>query len=339
MENFRDMMNEEKAAVLLLSLNEEVTADVMKNFEPDEIRRIGKRMKRLTGISNADIESASKEFCELARKTGNRIISVQDNVIENIIVKALGEDKGKEFIKSIEEENGSSKSLIIEKLRNTDPKRLIEFTKLEHPQTTALILAHLRPEQTAAVLETLSPDNQKDIVERITTLGSVPREFMDEMAKTLESEMIVETDREEQVGGVRMIADILNRMNHSSEKAILESLETTDPEMTNEIKRLMFTFDDIFKLDDIGMRTLLAEVKREDLSRALKVVDDEIKAKVFKNISKRAAVMLKEDMEEMPPVRVSDVEKSQKIIIEIAKRLETEEKIVFAGSVEEDVFV
>jgi flagellar motor switch protein FliG len=333
------MMNEEKAAVLLLSLNEEVTADVMKNFEPDEIRRIGKRMKRLTGISDADIESASKEFCELARKTGNRIISVQDNVIENIIVKALGEDKGKEFIKSIEEEDGSSKSLIIEKLRNTDPQRLIEFTRLEHPQTTALILAHLKPEQTAVILETLSPDQQKDIVERITTLGSVPREFMEEMAKTIESEIIVESDREEKAGGARMIADILNKMNQSSEKAILESLEATDPELTNEIKNLMFTFDDIFRLDDMGMRTLLEEVKREDLSRALKVVDDEIKEKVFKNISKRAAEMLKEDMEEMPPVRVSDVEKSQKIIIEIAKRLESEEKIVFTGSVEEDAFV
>jgi len=333
------MTNEEKATVILLSLNEEVTADVMKNFGPDEMRRIGKRMKNLTGISDADIEHAAKEFCDLARKKGNRIISVQDNVIESIIIKTLGEHKGKEFIRSIEDENFSSESLIIEKLRNTDPKRLMEFIKLEHPQTTALILAHLKPEQTAQILENLPIDRQKDIMGRIMTLGSVPRDFMEEMTKTLESEMTLESVKEEQVGGAHMIADILNRMNQASEKAILESLEETDSNMANEIKNLMFTFDDIFKLDDIGMRILLEEISREDLARALKIVDDEIKAKVFKNISRRAAEMLKEDMDDMPPVRVSDVEKSQRVIIETAKRLESEDKIVFSGGAEEDAFV
>jgi len=296
-------------------------------------------MKSLTGISGADIEYAAKEFCDLARKKGNRIISVQDNAVESIIMKVLGEDKGKEFIKSIEEESFSSESIVIEKLRNTDPKRLMEFTKLEHPQTTALILAHLRPEQTAEILETLPLDRQKDIVGRITTLGSVPSEFMAEMTKTLESEMILESGRQEQIGGAHMIAEILNKMSQTSEKVILESLEETDPDMATEIKNLMFTFDDIFRLDDIGMRILLEETNREDLARALKIVDDEIKEKVFKNISKRAAEMLKEDMAEMPPVRVSDVEKSQRTIIETAKRLESEDKIVFTGSVEEDAFV
>ncbi|RLB94791.1 MAG: flagellar motor switch protein FliG [Deltaproteobacteria bacterium] len=333
------MTNEEKVAVLLLSLKEEVTADIMKNFGPDEIKRIGKRMKTLSSISDVDIGHVAKEFCALAQKKGNRIISVQDNVVESIIVKTLGEDKGKEFIKSIDEENSSSDSQIIEKLRNTDSKRLIEFTKMEHPQTTALILAHLRPEQTAEILDSLPSDRQKDIVARITTLGSVPREFLEEMTKTLESEMIVDNTTEEQVGGARMMAEILNRMNQSNEKAILESLEETDPDMASEIKNLMFTFDDIFRLDDIGMRTLLEEINREDLARALKIVDDEIKEKVFKNISSRAAEMLKEDMAEMPPVRLSDVEKSQRMIIETAKRLEAEDKILFSGSSEEDAFV
>jgi len=333
------MTNAEKAAVLLLSLKEEVTADIMKNFGSDEIKRIGKSMKSLKNISDADKEKAAKEFCELAQKKGNRITSVQDNVFENIIVKSLGEDKGKEFIKSIEEESHSSESIFIEKLRNTDPKRLLDFTKMEHPQTTALILAHLRPEQTAEILESLPPDRQKDIVERITTLGSVPREFMEEMTKTLESEIIVENSREEQVGGARMIAEVLNRMNQVSEKAILESLEETDPEMTNEIKNLMFTFEDIFRLDDAGMRILLEEINREDLARSLKIVDDEIKGRVFKNISSRAAEMLREDIADMPPVRLSDVEKSQRIIIETAKGLESEGKIVFSGGEEEDEFI
>jgi len=333
------MTNEEKVAVLLLSLKEEVTANIMKNFGPNELRRVGKRMKSLKGISDTDVEQVAKEFCALSQKKGNRIISVHDNVVESIIVKTLGEDKGKEFIQSIEDENFSSDSQILEKLKNTDPKRLIEFTKLEHPQTTALILAHLRPEQTAEILESLPPDRQKDIVERITTLGSVPREFMEEMTKTLESEMIIEGGREEKIGGANMIAEILNRMNQANEKAILESIEETDPDMATEIKNLMFTFDDIFRLDDIGMRTLLEEINREDLARALKIVDDEIKEKVFKNISSRAAEMLKEDIADMPPVRLSEVEKSQRMIIDTAKRLEAEEKILFSGSSETDEFV
>ena len=333
------MTKEEKAAVLILSLDEEVAADVMKNLGSTEIRRVGKRMNSLTGISNEDMEDVAREFCVLAREKGKGIISFQDNVVENIVVKALGEDRGREFIKAIEDESFSSDSPIIEKLRNADPKFLMDFTRTEHPQTTALILAYLRPEQAAEILENLPPDRQKDIVERIVTLGSVPREFMEEMVKTLESEIILGSDSEEQVGGVSMMAEILNRISQSSEKAILKSLEEADPDLATEIKALMFTFDDIFKLDDKSMKMLLAEVKREDLARALKIVDDEMKKKVFKNISKRAAEMLREDMEVMPPTRLSEVESSQQAIIKIAKRLESEGKIAFTGSGKEDVFV
>ena len=333
------MTKEEKAAMLLLSLDEEVAADVMRNLAPAEVKRVGKRMNSLTGISNEDMEHVAREFCVLAREKGNRIISFQDNVVENIVLKALGKDRGREFIKAIEDESFSSDSPIIEKLRNADPKFLMDFTRMEHPQTIALILAHLRPEQAAEILENLPPDRQKDIVERIVTLGSVPREFMEEMVKTLESEIILGSDSEEQVGGVSMMAGILNRISQSSEKAILKSLEEADPDLATEIKALMFTFDDIFKLDDKSMKMLLAEVKREDLARALKIVDDEMKKKVFKNMSKRAAEMLREDMEVMPPTRLSEVESSQQAIIKIAKRLESEGKIAFTGSGKEDVFV
>ena len=255
------------------------------------------------------------------------------------MVKALGEDRGKKFIKEIEDESFLSDSPIIEKLRHTNPKLLMDFTRMEHPQTIALILAHLRPEQTAEILENFPAEKQEDIIKRIVTLGSVPREFMEEMAKTLESEMIVDSDSEEQVGGVRMMAEILNRMGSSSEKAILKSLEESDPDLATEIKDLMFTFDDILKLDDKSMKMLLAEVKREDLARALKIVDDERQKKVFKNISKRAAEMLREDIEVMPLTRLSEVESAQQAIIKIAKRLESEGKMALTGSGKEDVLV
>ena len=333
------MTNEEKAATLLLSLEEEVAAKVMKNLGADEIRRVGRCMNNLSGISDKDIGDAAGEFCRLAQEKGKKIVSIQDDAVENIIVKALGEEKGKEFIKTIEDDSFSHSSSIIEKLRNTDSEALINLTRLEHPQTTALILAHLRSEQVAEVLEALPPDSQKDIVWRIATLGSIPHEFMEEMTKTLGAEMIVGRDSEEQVGGVRIIAEIMNKMSQSSEEAILESLEEANPDMVNEIKGLMFTFDDILGLDDMGMRMLLGGISREDLARALKIVSDEMKEKVFKNISKRAAEMLKEDMADMPPTKLSDVEKSQQMIIDAAKQLESEGKLVLAGSGKGDVFV
>ena len=333
------MSKEEKAAVLLLSLDEDVAADVMRNLAPDEIRRVGKCMSGLSAIANEDIGSVAREFCSLAEEKGNRIMSVRGSVVENIVLKALGESKGREVIKIIEDGSFLMESPIIENLRNTDTRILIDSTKMEHPQTIALLLAHLRPEQTSEIMEQFPPDKQEDIAKRIATLGSVPREFMEDMARTLESEMVAEKDSGEQIGGVKMLAEILNRMSRSNENRILESLEKTNADLAADIRNLMFTFDDIFKLDDRSMRILLEAVDREVLACALKIIDSEMREKIFKNMSKRAAGMLREDIEVMPPRRLSEVEKNQKMIIETAKKLEDEEKITITVGHEEDVFV
>jgi len=333
------MSKEEKAAVLLLSLSEDAAAEVMRNLAPDEIRRVGKCMSGLSGIANEDVGSVAREFCSLAEEKGNRIMSVRGSVVENIVLKALGDVKGKELIKIIEDGSFLMESPIIENLRNTDTQILIDSIKMEHPQTTALLLAHLRPEQTSEIMEQFSPEKQEDIARRIATLGSVPREFMEDMARTLESEMVAERDSGEQIGGVKMIAEILNRMSRSNENRILESLEKTNADLASEIRNLMFTFDDIFKLDDRSMRILLEAVDREALACSLKIIDSEMREKIFKNMSKRAAGMLREDIEVMPPRRLSEVEKSQKMIIETAKKLEDEEKITITAGHEEDVFV
>ena len=334
------MTNEEKAAVLLLSLKEETAAAVMKNLAPSEIRRVGKCMNRLKKISNEDLGNVAREFCAIAGEKGGGTISVRDDVTKNIVLKALGENKGEEFFKTIETRNLSSyDNPIIEKLRHVDPMVLMDFTKMEHPQTMALLLAHLKPEQTAEILNNLPLDRREEIVKRIATLETVSYEFIEEMARTLESELIMRDDSGEQIGGVQMIAEILNSMNRSSEDEILESLERTNPDLAIEIRDLMFTFDDVFKLDDRNMRELLSSVSNEDLARALKVADQEMKEKVLKNLSKRAGEMLKEDIELMPPTRLSEVEKSQKVIIEIVKRMESEGKITIAGSDEDSEFV
>ena len=336
------MTNEEKAATLLLSLGPEAAADVMKNLGADEIKRVGRCMTGLKGISRADIEKIAGEFCELAQKVGSGISSVKTQRVEDMVVMAMGSEKGKAVIQTIESERESSDNSAIKRLRNTAPKILAEATQVEHPQTTALILAHLRPEQAAEILESFSSEKQKDIASRIATMGSVPHNFIEEVARTLESGFAVEDENNADGGGgggVHMMAEILNQMNKAGEEEILEAINQQNPDTATEIKNLMFTFDDIFKIDDKGMQILLESITREELARALKIVDDGMKEKIFKNISKRAAEMLKEDIENMPPTKLSDVEKSQRVIIDAARQLEGEGKITIAGGSEDDALV
>jgi flagellar motor switch protein FliG len=321
------MNNEEKAAILLLSLNEEVAAEVMKNLRASEVRRISMYMSRITSFSSKDAQVVAKEFCDLAKEKGG-IQSVKEDVAKNIVMRALGPEQAGSIITALNDEKEKfNENPIFEKLRDIDPKLLMDFTKMEHPQTIALILAHLRPEQAAEIMDSLGPEMQIEIVRRMATLKSVPLELIEDVAQTLEDEIIVGASSDKEVGGVRLMAEILNRMNRTSESAIISSLDGSDPELAAEIRGLMFTFDDILKLDDRSMQELLREVASEDLSKALKVIDAEGREKVFKNMSKRGADMLKEDIDMMPPIRLSDVEKSQRAILDICKRLEAEGRI------------
>jgi flagellar motor switch protein FliG len=321
------MNNEEKAALLLLSLDEEQAAEVMKNLRASEVRRIGKYMSRITSISSKDVQIVAKEFCDLAKEKGG-ILSVRDDMAKNLVMKALGPEQAGSILTALEDEKEKfNENPIFEKLRDIDPKLLTDFTKAEHPQTIALILAHLRPEQAAEIMESLGPEMQLEIVRRMASLKSVPMELIEDVAKTLEDEIIVGAANEKEVGGVKIMAEILNQMNRTSEGAIISSLDSTDPDLAAEIRGLMFTFDDILKLDDRSMQEILREVASEDLSKALKVIDAEGREKIFKNMSKRGADMLKEDIEMMPPIRLSDVENSQRTILDVCKRLEAEGRI------------
>lgn len=336
------MTNEEKAAILVLSLEENLAALVMKNLRQEEIKRLGRSMNRLTKISNSDMEFVAKEFCSLAREKGKRIMSVQDDVIRNIIVKAIGEERAEKLLDAIEKETFRPRdSMLIDKLKNIDPRVLVEFTKLEHPQTIALILAHLDSQQAAEILDNLSPELQPEIVKRMATLQSVPQEFIDDMTKVLESEIVSggRISGEQYFVGINMAAELLNQMNRMAESSILEAIDNDNPELANEIRNLMFTFDDVLKLDDKSMREILQEVSGEDLARSIKVLEADVREKIYKNMSKRAAEMLMEDIELMPPTRVSEIEMSQRTIIDVAKRLASEGRITIMRGGEEDEFI
>ncbi len=330
------MTGEEKAAILLLSLDEDLAAEVMKNLRPSEIRRLGKQMSRVTNISADTISNVAKEFCTMAKEQGG-MISVRDGTSKNLVVKALGEKDAQTILTDVE--NSAIDNPIIEKLQEIDPKVMAEFTRTEHPQTIALILVHLKPEKAAQVLEHFSPAIQYEISKRMATLKSVPREFIEEVAKTLEKELVSGNSSDQQLGGVQAMADILNRMNRASEQAIMTSMEDSDPELAAQIRNFMFNFDDVLKLDDKSLQELMKEVSAEDLSRALKLVDEGMRDKIFNNMSRRGAEMLKEEISLMPPIRLSEVETSQRKIVEITKKLETEGKIVILRGDEKDGFV
>lgn len=334
------MTNEEKVAIVLLSLDKDLAADVMKNFTPSEVKRIGRAMGRVASVSNEDVNTVAAEFCRLAKEKGG-VMTVSGSVTRDIIIKAMGEEAAESILEKIDlEGRGVFENPITEKLRDVDPKMLVEFTKTEHPQTIALILSHMRPEQASDMLETFPVEMQVEVVKRMATLKSVPHEVIEGIAETLETEVVGGGGAaDQQIGGVKMIAETLNLLSRTSESAIMEAFEESDPELAEEIRSLMFTFEDILVVEDKDMQELLREISSEDLGRALKVIDEGMREKVFKNMSKRGAEMLKEDIELMPPVRLSEVEKSQRNILDVAKRLEAEGKITISRGGEEDKFV
>ena len=330
------MTGEEKAAILLLSLDEDLAANVMKNLRPSEIRRLGKQMSRVTNISADTLSIVAKEFCTMAKEQGG-MISVREGTPKNLVVKALGEKDAQAIINEVE--SSANDNPIIERLHDIDPKVMADFTRTEHPQTIALILVHLKPEKAAQVLEHFSPEIQYEISKRMATLKSVPREFIEEVAKTLEKELIIGGTSDQLLGGAELMANILNRMNRSTENAIMTSLEDSEPELASQIRNFMFSFDDVLKLDDKSLQELMKDVSSEDLSRALKMVDEGMREMIFKNMSKRGAEMLREEISLMPPIRLSEVETSQRKIVEITKKLEAEGRIVILRGDEKDGFV
>jgi flagellar motor switch protein FliG len=331
------MTNEEKAAIMLLSLDEAQADLVMKNLRPAEIRRIGKYMNKITTIPADTLRTVAKEFIALA-KEGGGTIAVGEGVAKNIVRKAIGE-KEANVIMTDGDASELGENPIVERLRDVDPRVLLEFTKTEHPQTIALILVHLPPAQAAEIVESFSMEMQGEIIRRMATLKTVPREFIDEIARTLEKEIVVGAISEHQVGGVQIVSEMLNMMNRANETEIMSSLDEKDPNVASQIRALMFTFEDVLKLEDRSLQELLKEVSSEDLSKALKAVDEGQRQKFYKNMSRRGAEMLKEDIEMMPPIRLSEVETTQRSIVETAKRLEGEGRITALRSTQGDEYV
>jgi flagellar motor switch protein FliG len=326
----------DKAAVILYTLGEETASQVMRYMEHDDVRELSKSMTGMTSISSKDVDSIVDEFHSRVSNEEGTIVSIEEDYVKSVITNVVGEKTAERILESISlQEDGS----YIEIFRNLDIRVLAEFIKNEHPQTIALIISQLLPEEASEVMASLQDNLQLDVIERMAKLENISPEMLRDVAQVLEREIKTAQTGTKQMGGVKSISEILNNMDRQASSAILVRIEENDPEMAEEIRQNMFIFEDLIKVDDKGIQEILKEISTDILSRAMKTVSDAIKEKVFKNMSERAADMLKEDIEDMGPTRLADIEKSQNEIVKVAMKLADEGKIFIAGGKEDDVFV
>ncbi len=337
------MKGSEKAAVVLSVLGPDISKQILERLSPEEVKVLENAKKTLGSLPP---EEVNRVFHEVAEKIPEDHFPSQGLDTYRGSQKAgnAASDSGKknreEKGESSDEGGEDSQERLKRILARADVKALSNFMRSEHPQTIALILAQMDPVKSGQILSTLPEPLQDEVVKRIASLDEVSMNILKQVADVLENEIQATGKAGQIIGGVKPIAEILNQAGRSTEQAILSRLEESDPEMADSIRQLMFVFDDLNKIDDRGIQAILREVTSQDLALALKTAGEEVKEKIFNNMSARAVEMLKEDMEAMGPVRLSDVEKAQQEIIKVAMRLEQEGKIVInRGGGEGDILV
>ncbi|MBU0984860.1 MAG: flagellar motor switch protein FliG [candidate division Zixibacteria bacterium] len=335
--NYDEMTPQQKAAVALVAFGPEVSALVLKGLSEKELEKITIEIANLRDVP-PEIEERVITECHDIFMARQYISQGGVDFATEILQKAVGATRAKEIMTRLE---SSLRSSGFSLLKDIDPKQLAGFFQNEHPQTTALILTQLNPQQAASVLSELAPELQAEVSLRIATMEKISPEILKEIEHTLQEHFGASSRADLSVsGGAKSIAEILNLIDTTAEKNILQSLEADDPDLAAEVKNMMFVFDDIVLLDDRSIQRLLKEVETKDLSLALKAASDEVKNKIFANVSERVSVMIKEEMEFMGPTRLSDVESSQSRIVEAVRRLEEEGQIMISGrGGKEDIIV
>ncbi len=326
----KELTGEQKAAILLRAIGEDAAAQVMKSLGPKEIRKLGSYMKDTANISKDEEDLVIQEF-DQASENGEMQFEGKE-YIKTILVKALGQEKAARMLESINTKSYPG----IEALKWLDAKALGQMLKVEHPQTIAVILAHLDTEQASVLLAGLPEALRADTAMRLATMEEVQPDVLEALSNSLQETLLANTGSQAtSVGGTEVIANILTRLDKTTEGGIMSKIAERNQTLADSIRALMFVFDDLVKLDDRGMQELMKEISKEDLPVALRGAGQEVKDKFFKNMSSRAAEMLKEDMETRGPVKVSDVEKAQQNILKVCRKLEEEGRIVVSGAGEE----
>jgi flagellar motor switch protein FliG len=326
----------QKAAVFLVSLGSETSSEIFKHLREDEIEQLTFEIARLDRIEPEDRDKVLQEFQEMMMAQE----FIQNGGIDyarDVLERALGTQKAIDIVNRL---TSSLQVRPFDFIRRTDPSHLLNFIQGEHPQTIALILAYLDSQKAAQILSGLSHQIQADVAKRIAQMDRTSPDVLREVERVLERKLSTLASEDfTSAGGIDSIVEVLNNVDRGTEKIIIEALEEEDPELAEEIKKRMFVFEDIVLLDDRSIQKVLREVDTQDLAKALKGVDAEVQEKIYRNMSKRASSLLREDMDFMGPIRLRDVEESQQKIVNIIRKLEESGDIIVARAGEEELVV
>ena len=332
----KGLTGRQKAAVFLISLGPELAAQVFKHFREDETEKISFEIANLKRVDNQTKDDVLQEFHQLCLAK-EYIAQGGIDYAKEVLERALGTQKAIDILNRL---TSSLQVRPFDFIRKTDPSQVLNFIQSEHPQTIALIMAYLDPEQAAILLSALPPERQTDVARRIALMDRTSPEVVREIEKVLERKLssLVSQDYTS-AGGLQSVVDVLNRVDRSTEKTIMEAMEIQNPELAEEIKMRMFVFENIVQLDDRAIQQVLREVDTKELALALKGASEEVAQKIRRNMSKRAADILREDIEFMGPVRLRDVEEAQQRIVNIIRKLEEAGEIIVARGGGDEIIV
>ena len=326
----------EKAAILLISLGPEKSVNVFKHLKEDEIEQLTLEIANTRSVSAAKKEEVLDEFYEVCLAQ-QYIAEGGISYAKQLLEEALGSEKAKDLIGKL---TASLQVRPFEFVKKTDPTQLLNFIQDEHPQTIALILSYLSSSQASVIIAALPPEKQADVAKRIAQMDRTSPDIIKEVEKVLERKLASLVNQDYTiVGGVDAIVEILNTVDRGTEKHIIETLEIEEPELADEIRRKMFVFEDILSLDDKSIQRVLREVDNNEIAMALKGSTEEVQTVIFNNLSKRLAVMIREDMEFMGPVRLKDVEEAQQKIVNIIRKLEDSAEIIISRGGGDEIVV
>ncbi len=322
----------EKAAILLMSMGEETAASVLANLDEREIRQLGNYMASLRDVDIPIMDAITKEFYDAVDTgTGGLGIGGMD-FLRSTLMKAMDPAKAAEILNNITspgEELGGG----LETVRMLEPRAIASFLVNEHPQTAAIVIAHLETLMASQTIREMPEENRMEVIHRLATLERVSPQIIRELDEALQAEFRSSgAISGNKLGGVETAAHIMGSLDRATETSILTAMDEIDPDMANEIRNLRFTYEDIIKIEDQGIQLVLKEISQEDLLISLKTASDELRDKWFGNMSERAGLMLKEDLESLGPTKISDVEKAQQKIIGVCKKLEEDGKVVIGGA-------
>jgi flagellar motor switch protein FliG len=317
-----------KAAVLLISLEQDKAAEILKRLPAEAVEEVSREIASLGEVPNSQRKEVLGEFYSLAL-ANSYVAEGGLDYAKALLQKSLSEEDAKRIINQVTQQVQTTPFSFLQK---AESENLLTFIQDEHPQTIALILAHLPAQKASEILVGLPSQKQIEVVKRVANMEQTNPEVIKEVEQGLAhrlSDIVSQTF--EKAGGVDTVAEILNLADRSTEKGIMEGLEAEDPDLVEQIRRLMFVFEDILLVNDKGIQSVLKEIDNEVLALALKTASEELKQKIFKNMSERAAQLIAEDMQYMGPVRVSDVEQAQQKIVDVVRRLEDSGEIIIAG--------